>query len=266
MSAATFPSIDQLADGAADAVRQHFDSIFRILFCPPGETLPATFVQYTTRTQHPLGNAAFFWRDASVDEVSSVIQKLVASGYPAAVVLMSDDSPDQAAVVEAAGFGFAEAMPLMTVTPEALTPTELPPGYRFREVQLDEDEAWSETVSVGYGLPVELGRLLGLRRAAEVCAPGTARHFAIEHEGELVATSMLYLHNGLAGIYCVATKAEHRGKGLGAHLTAEPLRLAWQLGYRTGLLQASAMGAPVYRRIGFQTHANMSLFVHMQGS
>ena len=81
-----------------------------------------------------------------------------------------------------------------------------------------------------------------------------------------LAASMLYLHDGLAGIYGVATKPDHRGKGLGAHLTAEPLRTAWQEGYNTGLLQASAMGAPVYKRIGFRSHGDMALFVRVPES
>ena len=51
-----------------------------------------------------------------------------------------------------------------------------------------------------------------------------------------------------------------------AHLTAEPLRTAWTEGYNTGLLQASAMGAPVYARIGFRSHGDMALFVRMPES
>ena len=93
--------------------------------------------------------------------------------------------------------------------------------------------------------------------------PGAARYYAVEFEGSLVATSLMYLHNGLAGIYAVATLPEHRRKGLAAHLTAEPLRQAWVMGYSTGLLQASEMGAPVYARLGFRTLGQMALLVHM---
>ena len=151
-------------------------------------------------------------------------------------------------------------MPLMSVTPDTLTPTALADGYAMREVTPNEAGDWARTMSDGYGLPLGVGSLLGIDRAAARC-PGKARYFAVEHEGRMVATSMLFLHDGLAGIYGVATLPEHRGRGLGAHLTAEPLRAAWERGYTTGLLQASEMGAPVYERIGFRTHGHMTLLV-----
>ena len=87
--------------------------------------------------------------------------------------------------------------------------------------------------------------------------------FAIHHNGRLVATSLMYLADGLAGIYCVATLADERGKGLGAHVTAEPLRIAQRLGYRVGILQSSAAGHPVYLRLGFADFASVPMFVRM---
>lgn len=259
----TRPTVADLGNAASDAIRVHFDHLFRTLFCPPGSLLAPNCMRYITDSPHPLGNAAFFSRDASPDEVSRVVEPLATLPLPSAVILMNDDRPEQTRAVESRGYTFAEPMPLMSVTPETLAPTTLPEGYTYREIPLDEDAAWSEAVSTGYGLPLELGSQFGPRRAGETCPPGVARHFAVEHAGDLVATSLLYLHDGLAGIYGVATKPEHRGKGLAAHLTAEPLRAAWNEGYNTGLLQASAMGAPVYTRIGFHTHASMALLVRV---
>lgn len=266
MSTETYPSVEQLAGTAGDAIRAHMDHLFRTLFCPPGSLLTSTCMRYVTESPHPLGNAAFILRGSSDAEIGEALGPLITSGLPTAVVLMNDDQPRQTEAVEAAGYVFAEAMPLMSVTPSSLAPTTLPAGYTFREVALEEDAAWSEAVSTGYGLPLELGALFGIQRAQETCEPGVVRHFGVEHDGQLVATSMLYLHDNLAGIYGVATKPEHRGKGLAAHLTAEPLRLAWELGYQTGLLQASAMGGPVYHRIGFKSHGDMALFVRMPES
>ena len=263
MTTTSRPTLDQLGDTAPDAIREHIDHLFRGFFCPPGSLMTPTCMRYITDSPHPLGNAAFISRNASIDEVTRTLEPLVSLGLPSAVVLMNDDQPEQTKAVESSGFAFAESMPLMSVMPKTLEATELPAGYTYREIPLEEDAAWSEAVSTGYGLPLELGSLFGVKRAHETCKPGVARHFAVEHEDQLVATSLLYLHAGLAGIYAVATKPEHRGKGLAAHLTAEPLRAAWNEGYNTGLLQASAMGAPVYARIGFRTHGDMALFVRM---
>lgn len=265
MRTSEYPSAERLGDGAADAIRAQFDDFVRLFFRTSDSDASDVSFQYRTGEMHPLGNAAVFRREASPADIRRALEPLARAAWPSAAVLMADDAPGQAEAVRACGYAPAERMPLMSVGPDGLAETALPAGYTLREVPVAEDAAWSEAVSVGYGLPLAVGGLFGVKRASELCAPGVARHFAVECAGEMVATSMLYLKDGLAGIYGVATRPEHRGKGLGAHLSAEPLRLAWSRGYRVGVLQASAMGAPVYRRIGYRTHGEMGLYVRVPG-
>lgn len=55
----------------------------------------------------------------------------------------------------------------------------------------------------------------------------------------------------VAGIYWVSTLAAHRTLGLGAAITAHAVNEGLARGAKTVCLQASAMGFPVYERIGF---------------
>ena len=256
-SSRTLPNDDS---SAANVIADHFDHCFRTFFASEDSLKTPQCFRMVTREPHPIGNIAVFSREATPADVTREATPLCEDGFPAAIVFLGSGAPEQLAAASALGFCPAESMPLMSVTPGALAPTSLPDGYTLREVSESEASAWARAVSTGYGLPLPVGSLLGVDRAAARC-PGKARHHAVEQGGRMVATSLVYLHDGLAGIYGVATLPEHRGKGLAAHLTAEPLRAAWDLGYTAGLLQASEMGAPVYERIGFRTHGHIPLLV-----
>lgn len=84
-------------------------------------------------------------------------------------------------------------------------------------------------------------------------------------DGEPVGTSMLFLSSGVAGIYQVEVSPEHRRKGIGTDLTLAPMRDAREMGYRIAVLQASKMGEPVYKKIGFESYFNYN-YCHPKGS
>jgi GNAT superfamily N-acetyltransferase len=71
--------------------------------------------------------------------------------------------------------------------------------------------------------------------------------------GEPVSTSMLATTRscGVAGVYSVATRPAHRGRGFGTALTAAALAAAREQGFDTAVLEPSPSGAPMYRRMGF---------------
>jgi predicted GNAT family acetyltransferase len=71
-------------------------------------------------------------------------------------------------------------------------------------------------------------------------------------DGVDVSTSVGYTLGDLVGVFNVATPPEHRGRGYGAALTAEAARQGFAAGAELAWLQASAMGVPVYRRLGFR--------------
>ena len=78
------------------------------------------------------------------------------------------------------------------------------------------------------------------------------RHYLGYLHGKAVATASVFFYEGVAGLYCVATLPEARGKGIGSFVSAAPLIEAREEGYRIAILQSSRMGYPVYVRLGFK--------------
>jgi GNAT superfamily N-acetyltransferase len=70
--------------------------------------------------------------------------------------------------------------------------------------------------------------------------------------GQPVTTSILFRGAGVAGIYGVSTRPEARGRGFGGAITLRALLSAREGGERYAALFASALGAPVYRRLGLR--------------
>jgi hypothetical protein len=67
-----------------------------------------------------------------------------------------------------------------------------------------------------------------------------------------VACAQLLLGNGVAGVYYVGTVAAARGRGLAELVTRYVTNLGFELGAPVVTLQASSMGEPIYRRMGYR--------------
>ena len=97
--------------------------------------------------------------------------------------------------------------------------------------------------------------------AAGVTEESPLRSYIGRLDGEAVATAVLLMEAGVAGIYNVATLPKARRQGLGAAVTLEALRVGRELGYRIGVLQSSAMGFGIYRRLGFEQYGTYTVYV-----
>lgn len=118
-------------------------------------------------------------------------------------------------------------------------------GAELRLVQTDNDLAiWHDTAAAGFSMPLGVARLF--------TPTAITTFYTAFLDGEPVGTTALSYHDDVAGIYCVSTRPEFRGRGIGAAVTAGPLLQAYENGSLVGTLQASKMGYPVYKRLGFQ--------------
>ncbi|MGH9746964.1 MAG: GNAT family N-acetyltransferase [Candidatus Acidiferrales bacterium] len=76
--------------------------------------------------------------------------------------------------------------------------------------------------------------------------------FVVRERGEPVSVAMTIVRKSVAWIGWVATRPAARGRGLGNLATAAASRAGFEMGAECASLEATKMGAPVYRRLGYR--------------
>ena len=259
-------SIAACADTIGARAAGHLDHLWRWAMRSQGGVADADWFRLISGEPHPLGNLAILaWDDH--ESAIAAVTPLLSIAQPSAVICLHGASEHLAAVLATRGFQPHGAMPAMAVDIARLAVTPLPHGDMSERIATPAAFGeWTDVLATGYELPRGLSRMLSPEAlGADPADDARIQFFAIRRGGRIVATSMMFIDDGLAGLYCVATLPEARGQGLGAHVTAEPLRRAQALGYRVGVLQSSDAGHPVYRRLGFQDVGAVPLFVRMPG-
>ncbi len=113
-------------------------------------------------------------------------------------------------------------------------------------------EDWRDVFCTGFDAPLWAGQAW-VDTTMAAGGAGAPWHMYVGYRGQTpVATSILFLGAGVAGLYGVATVPEARGQGIGAAVTLAPLADARRQGYRYSVLFSSEMGYPLYRRLGFR--------------
>jgi len=120
---------------------------------------------------------------------------------------------------------------------------------------------WMQVWCAGFELPDPVGSALFDMEVAVGLDEHLPRRLYLGFlRGEPVATSLLFLGAGVAGIYGVTTLPHAQRHGIGTVMTLAPLREARAMGYRVGVLFSSSLGIGVYRRLGFQEYFKFSQY------
>lgn len=158
-------------------------------------------------------------------------------------------------LMAARGWAQVGTTPGMAVMLAELEDLALPEGVTVRRVDApDELRLWGQIAGAGTGFSPQIAAVVGEMETYASGYPSRAerRNYIAYLRDEPVATSVLVLSHGVAGLYAVATLPAARRRGIGAAVSCLPLLEARAEGYYVGTLQASEMGRPVYRRLGFE--------------
>ena len=172
------------------------------------------------------------------------------------------DTALEAALPEA-GFTHIAGAPGMVLLPGDADPPPPPPGITIRAVVDDAGRADFARMSAPawsvYGNP-EDSTASHFAVLASVCGP-TTQAFVAYRDDRAVAGAILYVSHGVGGVGWVGTHPEEQCRGYGAAVTWAVVREGLRRGVRFMNLQASPMGEPVYRRMGFRTPTEYRFFV-----
>jgi len=164
----------------------------------------------------------------------------------------SSSPPDLGELLSRQGLKQGWAIPGMVLDLGLVDREPLPKGFEIQQItDMESLRACGDTLAEGFELRDDIGKGVSDAVVSYGMSP-TRRWFLGLLNGRAVTVSLLVLHKEFAGIYCVATVPEARGKGLGYAITREPLLTAKTEGYNIAVLEASIMGLPVYKRIGFR--------------
>lgn len=136
----------------------------------------------------------------------------------------------------------------------------LPVGLNIKRVQDNKTmKQWINIFAQGFDLPSLVFE--ATYNFLSYADPNTTLLYLGSMNNKPVATSLLNLAGGVAGIYNVATIPEARRQGVGTALTHTALQDACIRGYKVGVLEATKMGVPIYQSLGFQEYCKIGVHV-----
>jgi ribosomal protein S18 acetylase RimI-like enzyme len=161
------------------------------------------------------------------------------------------------------GLKFRDSFATEMAVDLSLVPDDLPTHPDLRIVTVDDEAAlrqWIHIASIGFNISEEFEKVWH-DIFVDTISDARFQTYLAFLNGKPVATSQLFLSEGVAGIYNVTCIPEARGQGIGSAITLAPLLEARQMGYRIGMLQASQKGYNIYRRLGFQDFGKLSVYL-----
>ena len=200
-------------------------------------------------------NAAFRTGPAGSDAdfLADVRRFFAQVGHPYVVWVPSGDDGLVEASSSTGGTPDGEDSPMMVVRRPIGTSADL----SVRTVASAEDrQVFGRLCEEGYEKP-GLAWFLDHHRSYD--AAGSVWAIVGDDAGDL-GVACGFLHGTSGGIYYVATPADRRGRGAAAAVTAWLVDHLLEDGADHVALQASAMGLPIYERLGFRTVATWRQF------
>lgn len=181
--------------------------------------------------------------------LTQAIGLVEARGKPWSVMVLRGTDPATETFLTSFGASADTGPPHMTMYPIG-KPSRGANGLRVEPVVDDEGwRLWIEVSATAFGGGLE---------SFETLFPATLRGapglqaFVGWVDGVAIGTSTAIISHSTVGIYSVTTRPDYRRKGYGVQMSWAAVRWGAERGCDVACLQASALGQPVYERMGFE--------------
>jgi ribosomal protein S18 acetylase RimI-like enzyme len=182
-------------------------------------------------------------------DLEQAINELEGQGLPRWIELRGDRTLASAEVARRFGFTHEESLPGMVVRPDEL---KMSSGPDIKIARVDDSAGLAAAATVAAeGFEVPLEHLTAMFTPLVAATPGISVYVA-RADGRAVSTVTTWAGDGTVGIFNVATPPAERGRGYGRAITAHAVHEGFEAGADLAWLQASPLGEPVYRALGFR--------------
>jgi GNAT superfamily N-acetyltransferase len=207
---------------------------------------------YQSGLPYPLLNGVLRISDQSVDTALARARQRLGE-TPHLWWIGADSAPGTLEQLLARGAEVKSTLPVMAIDLARVTEVAVP-GLEITQVaDRPELTEYVETYADVFAIPHEVRPAVVDAETGYATAHSAVTRFVGRMDGRVVGTAQLSVSHGVAGVYWVATRKAFRGQGIGTALTVAALLTGRERGLRIGSLQASGLGEPVYRGLGFAT-------------
>ncbi len=212
---------------------------------------------YSSDTKSWVGNLVIRVQlapDAVAARVQAVLDYVKQKGRTISWTVNPITQPaDLGSYLEAHGMKGFSGIPNMVIDLETLPASNPPADLLIKRVDDAADVLrWVDTFVAAYELGVDEGKIFAsaLGNLNQKQRDSVLLYWATRN-GQPLATAVVMLAEGVAGLYGVATMPTARRQGLGTLITLAALQEARAQGYRIAGLQASQQAYDLYRALGF---------------